>query len=97
MHFTCGDHPHDSFGTKAGHFGPSGDLFRGQKADFGTIGGPKGVCFGHLGPPRRAPMGQIWVSHAYPVNIGHFDHYVVFGTKSNAVHTSRGAKSALEG
>ena len=70
---------------------------RGQKADFGTIGGPKGVCFGHLGPPRRAPMGQIWVSHAYPVNIGHFDHYVVFGTKSNAVHTSRGAKSALEG
>ena len=97
MHFTCGDHPHDSFGTKAGHFGPSDDLFRGQKADFGTIGGPKGGCFAHLGPPRRAPMGQIWVSHAYPVNICHFDHYVVFGTKSNAVHTSRGAKSALEG
>ena len=97
MHFTCGDLPCGAFWTKFDCFGPSDDLFRGQKAGFGTIGGPKGVSFAHLGPPRRAPMGQIWVSHAYPVNIGQFDHYVVFGTKSNAVHTSRGAKSALEG
>ena len=41
VHFTCDDHPNDSFGTKTGHFGPSDGLFRGQKADFGTSGGPK--------------------------------------------------------
>ena len=27
---------------------------------------------------------QKWASDAYPVNIGQFDHYVVFGTKSGA-------------
>ena len=29
------------FGTKSGHFKPSDDLFRGQKAVFGTALGPK--------------------------------------------------------
>ena len=31
-----------TFGTKSGHFGSFDDIFGGQKADFGTIWGPKG-------------------------------------------------------
>ena len=39
---------------------------------------------GLLRVPRRAPKVQKLVSDAYPVNIGHFDHYVVIETKSGA-------------
>ena len=45
-----------TFGTKSGHFGPSDDHFRGQKAGFVTIGGHKRDQFAHkialLGPPK---------------------------------------------
>ena len=50
-----------------------------------------------FGGPRRVPMGQKWASDGNLVNIGQLGHYVVFGTKSGAVHASRGAKSALGG
>ena len=40
-HCTCGDRPDGAFRTKSGHFGPSEDLFRGQKAMFVTIRGLK--------------------------------------------------------
>ena len=40
----------------SGHFGPSDDLFRGQKVGFVTIGGYKGGQFAHkialFGPPK---------------------------------------------
>ena len=39
---------------------------------------------GLLRAARRAPKVQKWAGDAYPVNIGQFDHYVVFGTKSGA-------------
>ena len=43
-------------GSKMGHFGPSDDLFRGQKVGFLTIGGYKGGQYAHkialLGPPK---------------------------------------------
>ena len=35
--------------------------------------------------PGEAPKVQKSVSDAYPGNIGHLDHYVVFGTQSGAV------------
>ena len=40
MHFTTSYHPDGVFWTTSGHFGPSDNVFRGQNADFGTIGGP---------------------------------------------------------
>ena len=40
---------------------------------------------GPLGATRGAPKVQKSVSDAYPGNIGHLDHYVVFGTQSGAV------------
>ena len=47
MQFTCHDHSYSAFGSKSGHFGPSDGLFRGFRGHFGTIGGPKRVCFAH--------------------------------------------------
>ena len=35
--------------------------------------------------PGESPKVQKSVSDAYPGNIGHLDHYVVFGTQSGAV------------
>ena len=85
---TCGDHPDGVFWTKSGQFGPSDDHFRGQKARFRTILGLKTACLlmkWPFGIPRGAPKVQKWVSDTYCVNIGQFEHYVVFETKFGAV------------
>ena len=72
----------------SGHFGPSDDLFRGQKVGFVNIGGYKGEnC--PFGASKRAPVAQKWISYAYPVLSG---QYVDFGIKSGAIKTSRGSK-----
>ena len=46
----------------SGHFGPSDDVFRDQKAGFVTIGGYKGDQFAHkialLGPPKGPQWPQ---------------------------------------
>ena len=54
-----------TFGTKSGHFGPFDDIFGGQKADFGTMWGPKGYVLlikwlfeSPLKDPNRPEMGQ---------------------------------------
>ena len=57
-----------TFRTKSGQFGPSDDLFRGQKAGFVTIGAPKMDDFAYKmafwGPPEgpqtlhTGPTGQ---------------------------------------
>ena len=43
--------------------------------------------------PGEAPKVQKSVSDAYPGNIGHLDHYVVFGTPSGAVQDIRKGKN----
>ena len=52
---------------------------------FLTFYGPKGTSFAHRMAFWEPPIGQKWVSDAYPVHIFQLDHYVVFGTKSYAV------------
>ena len=87
-----------TFETKSGHFKPSDNLFRGQKAGFGTALGPKRAWFAHLmgvleslegGPP----MIQKWVSDASLVNIGQLDHYLEPNLLPRKTYT--GAKWAL--
>ena len=53
--------------------------------------------WGPLGATRGAPKVQKSVSDAYPGNIGHLDHYVVFVTPSTAVQDIRVGKIALLG
>ena len=100
MRSTCGGHPDGVFWTKSGQFGPSNDHFRGEKAIFGTIWGLKTACFAHvnspLGASREGPKVPKWVSDIYFVNIGHLDHYVVFGTKFGIVQDfQRGKKGPI--
>ena len=49
-----------------------------------------------MGAPKRAPIGQKWVSDAYPVHIFQLDHYLGFGTESGAVFDfQRGKKCPI--
>ena len=49
-----------------------------------------------FGAPRGGPRVQKWVSDIYLLNIGHWSHYVVFGTKFGAIQDfQRGKKSSL--
>ena len=48
-----------TFGTKSGYFGPSDNVFRGQNADFGTIGGPTRLLEGHK-VPYRGKVDPLW-------------------------------------
>ena len=59
MQFTCHDHSYSAFGSKSGHFGPSDGLFRGHKADLGTIGAPKGLTNSCLGAPEK-DQSRFW-------------------------------------
>ena len=69
-----------------------------QYMEFGDFAGiQKGFLFcsynGCLGALRGAQKVQKWASVAHPVNIGHLDHYVVFGIKSGVVQDfQRGKK-----
>ena len=47
--------------------------------------------------PGEAPKVQKSVSDAYPDNIGHLDHYVVFGTQSGAVQDIQMGKNCSLG
>ena len=99
MHSTCGDHPDEAFWTKSGHFGPSDDLFRGQKIQIQDYLGPKKgfICShnGLLGTPRRAPKDWKWVSDAYLAKMGQLDYHLVFGTKSGALQDFQRGKNIL--
>ena len=50
-----------------------------------------------FGGPRRVPMGHKWASDGNLVNIGQLDHYVVFGTKSGAIHDFQTGKKCHTG
>ena len=52
---------------------------------------------GPLGATRGAQKVQKSVRDAYPDNIGHLDHYVVFGTPSTAVQDIRMGKNCSLG
>ena len=101
MHFTCGGHPDGAFWTKSGGFGPSGELFRGQKARLRNICRLKGASFADivalLALPRGPPKVEKWVSDIYPVKMSQLDHYVVFGTKYGTVQDFQRGKKCLIG
>ena len=78
MHCTCGDHLYGAFWTKSGHFGPSDDVFRGQKARCVTVWGlktawfaPKWPFWSPQGGPKGPKGGQWWLPCKY-LKVGPF-------------------------
>ena len=52
-----------TFGTKYVYFGPIDNLFRGQKADFGTSGGPKRASFALKMTVWEPLIGPEWAKN----------------------------------
>ena len=78
--------------TQTEHSGPN-LVTLGHTMNFSWAKRPNLVLFG---ASKRLDLPKS-VSDAYPGNIGHLDHYVVFGTQSGAVQDIQMGKNCSVG
>ena len=101
MDITCGDHPYEAFWTNYWSLFVIQLPFSGtKKPDLGLFVASKRldlIIKWPFGSSKGGPKLQLWISDAYPVNIGHLDHYVVFGTQSGLLQDFQKGKQCHMG